>query len=1072
MNTGEGLVKYIKENYPKVIFDKVNLSNASNHKKALGFVITDNKIIIGYISRNGELCKLIEPIDLSNISHENFINLVKKIPIVEGFNESDKERLVSILDKDVLVNKVNNDQVLEFNELKKEKEELEDKYNKSQVESDNIESKYKALDIEYKILVDLSNNDKVNMVLVRNKQEESINKIKLEYENKIKEIESTNKLCKDKLIHEKDLIVDSIRVYKERLDNYINESLNKNKSDGENYKLMESTISKLSMEKNEIEKRLDDLSKREEERLKELENNESNITDFSYQMNEKEVEINKLNETINIIRDELRNIQEKFSKVEIENKILYNFKTNCLEQILLEKETIIRQIKDYNDKWISWSESNKFNIVDYKKKLNIELSKVFNKLRDILRHKDEYIKDLDIDKKSKIQLVSKLENNINEIKRELTNVTNKQLESIKLKQEHDSDSDSDSDSDNLSNFNRLLTDKDSEIKDLKNELHKVQSLLGQNNTIPLKKVDYDNCYNLLQKFIGVNNMFYRKKEIINILDNIIFNESKMSVFVNLNETIKNNIRKKYTNVRDEINKHIDFLNLAKYVNSPIIQLFKSKSTIKGIPDNFCTDLEHISEYWDDNIDIYRQQDRILTNIYEDLSGAVRVYIKIKPLIGIEKKNGVSAVQVDTVQNIKQKRVVVDCSLSKNLEMSRSIKKETYGDFYGIFDDTFSNLDVYTGIEGSKTTNNFKINKADIIEASDTVSPGLYSTFKQVEDGYSVVIFGYGLSGSGKTYSILGQNGTPGLIHYGLSNLEDVENIKIKNIFEQYIDHFSSTLNSISGKIHNLVGKIPQLSSDSIKITVDETVEFGNVLPQELNLSNVTVENLFMLTSVLEKYRISLGRVKKTPNNQVSSRSHLYIVFQVKFRAKDGYPAKTGYITIVDTAGRESPMDIYNLFISTSGRYKTNLTTILGPTGGPSVVSNYLKDEYRDMYNPVDVFNILKEGMYINETINHLVYFFNKKNYRDTKIVMQKGLDNYSNNKYYVNPKDEEKRIKANNNALTIPIMKYLDSLSNKATDDEDFRPTKFITLICIRKDEEYCNQIFDSMAFGMQIKSS
>ena len=46
-----------------------------------------------------------------------------------------------------------------------------------------------------------------------------------------------------------------------------------------------------------------------------------------------------------------------------------------------------------------------------------------------------------------------------------------------------------------------------------------------------------------------------------------------------------------------------------------------------------------------NIGIFREQDRQLTNIYEDLSGAVRVYIKIKPLIGIEQKNNPTTIRL-------------------------------------------------------------------------------------------------------------------------------------------------------------------------------------------------------------------------------------------------------------------------------------------------------------------------------------------------------------------------------------------------------------------------------------------
>ncbi len=168
------------------------------------------------------------------------------------------------------------------------------------------------------------------------------------------------------------------------------------------------------------------------------------------------------------------------------------------------------------------------------------------------------------------------------------------------------------------------------------------------------------------------------------------------------------------------------------------------------------------------------------------------------------------------------------------------------------------------------------------------------------------------------------------------------------------------------------------------------------------------------------------------------------------------------------------MDIYNMFIDTTQRI--TLKTILGPTGGPGVIKRYLNPKYSD-YDTSDIYEILNEGFYINETINHLIYFFNKKNYRTTKIQKQLELaDNkdkqYENERYYVDPRKEEDNIEPLNNCLMVPILKFLDAISNRKQDDADFKPTKFITLVCVRKDEEYCSQIFGSLEFAEKIKSS
>jgi hypothetical protein len=434
--------------------------------------------------------------------------------------------------------------------------------------------------------------------------------------------------------------------------------------------------------------------------------------------------------------------------------------------------------------------------------------------------------------------------------------------------------------------------------------------------------------------------------------------------------------------------------------------------------------------------IFDEQNRILNNIYEDLSGAVRVYVKIKPL-----QPPTEIIKVN--ENMK----------SLSVECSSSNKKETFGDFYSVFDGSNTTYQVFTGGEMDSIKNT-----------------GVHNSFKQVEDGYSIVLFTYGISGSGKTTLLFGEgnysvfsskkdNTSPGLLYLGLISLIDViKSIRVKNIFEQYIKEFVPTINKMKGRIHELVGTIPKLR----EYCIDEKKEFEKSL-DNVNLENIDVEkDLYKIINAVESYRQTKARIKMTPNNPVSSRSHLYIVLEVLFKS-----GKTGYITVVDTAGRENPNNIYNTFIETE-KSGANLTTLLGPTGGAGVVERFMKKDYLNEYKSKDVYNILREGFYVNETLNHLIYYFNKKSYRDSPVSMQISLDKYSVNKYYVDPRKEEEMIDPNNNCLTIPIMKYLDSLSKKKNDNV-WRPTKFITLICLRQEELYCNETFDTLQFANSI---
>ena len=1020
----ETLIKYIKSKYPKIIFNPVKLNSSDLLLKSysLGFIVSENKLILGYINNSGELCKLIEPVDLSNLSHSKFIEIISKLPIVDSDN---KNTLVNLLDDKDVISKSEHNSIME-----------------------DMKKLLALKESEYNILVNSDMDGNIeDQILIKKEYESKMNEIKIKYDDdiyklkeEIRKSDENKDICKTRLLNEKDIIINGIKDFKNRMTEYISQIYKEQKEKGDSNKLNELYMN-LQNEKAQVENNMNILTEREKEHLQKIENDKSVISDYEGKLNLKSDEIANLNNVIKDIQKELNKVQDQFSQAELEKTILAQFKKSCIEMILNEKEQIIDKIKEYNLEWLKWVDNNNVNVRHQKEDLKNDLNIIFTNLKKVINSKNEYLSSLDLSLKDKDKVESQLNLNISDIKAQIKNSLNEQITQLSSKNQ-DLETE-------ISKESEIIKNKDAVIKELKIKLEDVKKLLEKNESTPIvKTVDYNNCIEIFQKFININNMFFRKKQVLNILDDIISSDN-VSTFTHLNDDIKNNIKSKYHIVKDEILKHIDFLDLNKYINDPNITLFKNKDT-KHISPAFCDELNTISDYWDNNLGLFREQDRLLTNIYEDLSGAVRVYIRIKP-----NDKTTKTVYIEG----KNKKVVVDCSEVVNVN-----KKETFGEFYGVFDTQFSNKDVYTGIEKSGNPVDLKIDLSQIVEDNATVSPGLYSAFQQVEDGYSIVLFGYGLSGSGKTFSLLGQNGMPGILHFGLANLQGVQQIKLKYLFEQYINKFTPTLKLITGKIINLINHVPLGGGN------DETKEFATHLSSttSINTNKLKVDDINKITDSLEKYRIEHSRVKKTPNNPVSSRSHLYMVFEIIFEN-----GKIGYITIVDTAGRESPKDIYNLFIDTTIKRAPTFTTILGPTGGPGVISQYIKEEYKEKYDPNDIYAILKEGVYINETINHLIYFFNKKNNKpNMRIKFQDTLDKYGNDKFYVSPEDAEQQINANNNCYMIPILKFLDNLSNRKQDAKDFKPTKFIVLLCVRSEEAYCNQIFSSLEFGNKVKSS
>jgi len=1066
----KSIVEYIKKNYPKIVFEPIQFEKSLN--RALGFIITDDKLVIGFINKNGVMCKLIKPIDLNNLSNTTFIKLIESLPFLKGFTEKDKDRILRIFsnkneEKQSDVKEKQSDVKEKQSDVKEKQSDVKEKQIDVKVEINRVsedernliikdlnktikqlESNLKTKQDEYDVYFDSQTN---KVLLIEKEYQKKLDEIKAQYEEQLSNVQQ----CKMQLVDQNQSIIAGINKYKEEMKSYIK---GKEMEVDDLKKIYDKSVEERTI----LQDKLNMLMENEKDRLQQLEKNKDLISEGDVKINERESEINKLRENIRNINDELEDLKRSLSKSEMKAVLLSGYKQRCRDKILKEKQEIINAIKDYNEKWLSWSGNVKSNVNDYKIKILSELKIVKKNLEE------SFIKS-DLDDKE----IKRLKQNMFDIENELKTTISNQLSELSTKEEiikrleqerieHEkelSDAKSRLESEIKSQKETIDTNEETTnenkktIAELRDELEKLRVLLQENSGVKIEKiVDYDNCYSIVKNFIALNNVFYRKLEIIERLKDIINNN--IGVFTHLNDSIKQRIKTDFEKVRDEILVHINFLNLSEYMSSPNIEYLKNKATREYVPENFCKELTNLLDYWNLNQKKYKDQDTLLTNIYEDLSGAVRVYVRIKPLGGDEQK--INTILIEQIDNKKQKLLTIGCV--------DSVKK-TFGEFYGIYEDTFTNLDVYTGqLDSTKyNTSKTKVDLESIVESSETISPGLYSSFKQVENGYSIILFGYGISGTGKTRTLLGTKGIPGVLHYGLDNLQNVSNIKLKYLFEQYSNLVNINFNKMTGKIYNLINKLPQLKDFS----KDETETFKKEIPSYIDINNLKIEDIYSLTDIIEAYRKNNNRIKSTPNNPVSSRSHLYLVFEITFTN-----GKTGFITIVDMAGKESPLDLFNIFIDTT---KTKLASIMAPApvGGEEKISITMRQDLISSYSPKSIFEIIKESFYINESINHLIYYFNKKNYREYPVNLQsQNSERYDTSKYYIKPQEEEKNINTSNNCLMIPILKFLDNLSNKNKQQDEWLPTKFITICNIRQEESYCEQTFKTLEFAQSIKST
>ncbi len=238
--------------------------------------------------------------------------------------------------------------------------------------------------------------------------------------------------------------------------------------------------------------------------------------------------------------------------------------------------------------------------------------------------------------------------------------------------------------------------------------------------------------------------------------------------------------------------------------------------------------------------------------------------------------------------------------------------------------------------------------------------------------------------------------------------------------------------------------------------------------------------LINILNTIKDHRKQCQRIKKTMNNEESSRSHLYIVFKITNSNNE-----IGYVTIVDMGGRENPYEISKYY------FKSEV---------PITGEKYFTEDYNDEHIDTEKISsykdfkiIFDEGYFINETINHLIYYLKNKIHNDVKIITISGTDavelrtlpgeqmytlqniasgatfasdaNYTTVLLYNLSNVDEHNIGMN--VGMIPILEYLDNL----TPDID-KPTKFICLMCIRQEKDREKETIQTLKFADQIKST
>lgn len=822
-----------------------------------------------------------------------------------------------------------------------------------------------------------------------------------------------NELKDAKMLNdENQTIIEDLESERQKIINEINEIKNRNKE-------LEEFVEKCKIE-----------SDKKTELIKELENIISEL---------KRSNIN--------IQDDIKEIAKKYDldKIQLEETIA----TMTKKLISLEKEYhyALKQIEHYKDKEKQTKDQEqqelKQKYTDEIIKLNTAIDELTlenenkqNIINDVLKTVEK-MRSIEIELQEKIKsLQSRYKIDTEELRSQILKLTQElTIEGKKLDEVTQEKKRLEINIDTLRLQLDQMQEQNSkglnEIKYYSEEIERIKQLLQRNEkngkTVQ-QTIDYNNCLELLKTFIEIHNNFTTKQKIIKSINNLIKKK-------NFDKTIIEQFEK----TSEIIQKYINFMNLKEYTRNENYKLLLNQNQVDR---DLCRNLESLHNYWLENKNEFIKQERILLDLYETLSKAVRIYIKINPLHNIEPVSRIVVSDND---------LTIECG---------DINRE-YNNFTGVFNEKFTTLDIYTGIYGTinypeikvtnndnnnnnddydinyNVTNDFNVNHENIVKNELWRGIGMYEMFEKLQNGRNINLFRYGNS------KIQPYKGS--LLPYILTNLENVTNIALEHLFELGMYKVDLMNKHAQGKIINLIGQLGERNSY-------EEPEFLEGISNNLNTNDIKVADLDRLSDYISNYRRHQGRIITTPFSDESTRTHLFSIFKITF--KNGTSSKLG---LVDLSEQESPKRLYNKFFKTSTSLGIALTK-----GYKWAESNLrLREDvhYIDYY---DIFNILKTGIYLNETLNHMTFYFNKRSsmMNNNKIKIKPiNIYDYDRNGFFYDPQIANEKSFERGNCLMIPILEILDPNFNSS-----------VAIICdINQETHYCKDTIEILDFANRL---
>jgi len=443
----------------------------------------------------------------------------------------------------------------------------------------------------------------------------------------------------------------------------------------------------------------------------------------------------------------------------------------------------------------------------------------------------------------------------------------------------------------------------------------------------------------------------------------------------------------------------------------------------------------------------------IRTIFEDILGAARVIVRVKPLIdhntaptittkidGSKTIDGISIndYKVDNYYDEKMKDTlsmsggytyqdIINISESDGkITLGNACKekntnyKKTYGPFSSIYTPNYNNFDIYYYLFGLNKIQNQSAplnvvndkNKKPTLKLGDIKEITKISQNKgkltysnnnsedlitKLNKGGNVVLFGYGFSGSGKTYTLLegsqGERYDPSLLEQFMKdNSEFISKVEFLDIYPLGISKDDNS---------NTKNKVKIFCEESIDEKAKELYVEGHY-EQNKNYNSITEkDNLNFQTiktriQTLETYRRNHLRICATPNNDDSSRSFLQITLHLTNGAKMIFfdmPGTENTVRIrTEFFGKTTFEDVKEIDISKDTTIEQKHKSLPGQTE----FNNAYTTTYDDKNEPTSIkllnnTNIEKYKKHIQEDLTRLPHISYFKNSLIKKIEFEKTI---------------------------------------------------------------------------------